>query len=44
MGYVVDEEETQPSLAEMTKSALEVLQKDDNGYFLFVEGNFKLSI
>lgn len=28
----------QPTLAEMTKKAIEVLSKEKNGYFLFVEG------
>lgn len=28
----------QPSLEEMTKKAIELLSKDDKGYFLFVEG------
>ncbi|XP_017150765.1 membrane-bound alkaline phosphatase [Drosophila miranda] len=29
---------TQPTLAEMTRKAIEVVSKNDNGYFLFVEG------
>ena len=29
---------TQPSLAEMTGKAIDVLQKNDNGFFLMVEG------
>jgi alkaline phosphatase len=28
----------EPTLAEMTKYAIESLQKDPNGFFLFVEG------
>jgi hypothetical protein len=28
----------EPSLAEMTKTAIEILSKGDNGYFLLVEG------
>jgi len=28
----------EPSLAEMTKKAIEILQKGDEGYFLLVEG------
>ncbi|XP_055322250.1 membrane-bound alkaline phosphatase isoform X2 [Sitodiplosis mosellana] len=28
----------QPSLLEMTEAAIEILQKDENGFFLFVEG------
>ncbi|XP_069177818.1 alkaline phosphatase, tissue-nonspecific isozyme [Procambarus clarkii] len=38
MAYVVDQEASNPSLAEMTGAAIQVLQRDDNGYFLFVEG------
>lgn len=30
--------ETQPTLAEMTKVAIQVLSKNKNGFFLFVEG------
>ncbi|XP_043269664.1 membrane-bound alkaline phosphatase-like [Venturia canescens] len=30
--------ETEPTLAEMTEAAIRVLQKDENGFFLFVEG------
>lgn len=29
----------EPSLAEMTKKAIQVLQTNDNGFFLLVEGN-----
>ena len=29
----------EPSLAELTKKAIQVLQKNDNGFFLLVEGN-----
>lgn len=32
------DEKTQPSLLEMTETAIRVLQKEENGYFLFVEG------
>jgi alkaline phosphatase len=28
----------EPSIAEMTRTAIEILQKNDKGYFLFVEG------
>ncbi|XP_069938648.1 alkaline phosphatase-like isoform X2 [Cherax quadricarinatus] len=39
MDYVVERDSAMdPSLPEMTKAALEVLQKDPNGYFLLVEG------
>ncbi|XP_037051927.1 alkaline phosphatase-like [Bradysia coprophila] len=30
-------QETEPSLSEMTEAAIKVLQKEENGYFLFVE-------
>ncbi|XP_046484551.1 membrane-bound alkaline phosphatase-like [Neodiprion pinetum] len=30
--------ETEPTLAEMTEAAIKILRKNDNGYFLFVEG------
>ena len=33
-----DENRTQPNLVEMTKKAIEILQKDKKGYFLLVEG------
>lgn len=33
----------EPSLAEMTKKAIEILQKNDKGYFLLVEGILKLN-
>ena len=29
----------EPSLAELTKKAIQVLQTNDNGFFLLVEGN-----
>jgi len=35
---LVADEKMQPTLAEMTKKAIEVLQKQQNGFFLFVEG------
>lgn len=38
MAYAVDKDLSNPSLQEMTKVAIEVLQRDDNGFFLFVEG------
>lgn len=34
----VTPETNQPTLEEMTRSAIELLQKEKNGYFLFVEG------
>lgn len=30
--------ETEPTLAEMTEAAIKLLSRDENGYFLFVEG------
>ena len=31
--------EIEPSLSDMTRKAIEVLQKNDNGFFLLVEGD-----
>lgn len=40
MDYNLEADHTkQPSLVEMTKAAIEILQKNPNGYFLFVEGS-----
>ncbi|XP_055682613.1 membrane-bound alkaline phosphatase-like [Lutzomyia longipalpis] len=33
-----EKEETEPTLAEMTQKALEILSRNENGFFLFVEG------
>ncbi|KAK7068248.1 hypothetical protein SK128_016213 [Halocaridina rubra] len=38
MAFAIDRDVSNPSLEEMTKAAIEVLQKDQNGFFLFVEG------
>lgn len=39
MSYEIDRKpEEEPSLAEMTKKAIEILQKNKKGYFLLVEG------
>ncbi|KAG7176594.1 Membrane-bound alkaline phosphatase-like 2 [Homarus americanus] len=38
MGWAIDKEPSNPTLQEMAKAAIEILQRDDNGYFLFVEG------
>jgi len=38
MNYEVDREADEPSLAEMTAAAIEMLQKDEDGFFLLVEG------
>ncbi|XP_017862510.1 PREDICTED: membrane-bound alkaline phosphatase [Drosophila arizonae] len=35
---LADPENTEPTLEEMTQKAIEVLQTEENGYFLFVEG------
>lgn len=34
----------EPSLAEMVETAIKILNKSPNGYFLFVEGQYILSI
>ncbi|XP_049810196.1 membrane-bound alkaline phosphatase-like [Schistocerca nitens] len=38
MEYNLEAPDTQPRLVDMTRAAIEILQKDPNGYFLFVEG------
>ena len=38
MEYAIDKDISNPSLEEMTRAAIEVLSRDDNGYYLFVEG------
>lgn len=39
MDYHLDaDEKTQPSLLDMTETAIQMLQKEEKGYFLFVEG------
>jgi len=38
MSYEDSRTESQPSLTEMTEKAIQILQKNDNGYFLVVEG------
>lgn len=39
MNYNLDaDREKEPTLAEMTEAAIQLLQKEENGYFLFVEG------
>ena len=35
---------TEPSLAQMTESAIRVLEKSENGYFLLVEGKHSHSV
>ena len=50
MHYEVDRLNTskniwlEPSLAEMTEKAIRMLRKEDNGYFLIVEGKLKLMV
>ncbi|WP_173915479.1 alkaline phosphatase [Halobacillus sp. Marseille-Q1614] len=39
MDKYIDRPEEQPSLKQMTTSALDVLQKDEEGFFLMVEGS-----
>ncbi|MEN2767969.1 alkaline phosphatase [Ornithinibacillus xuwenensis] len=39
LNYAIDRPEEQPSLAEMTESALDRLSKDNDGFFLMVEGS-----
>lgn len=36
--YANSNKDTQPSLTEMTETAIELLSKNDNGFYLFVEG------
>lgn len=41
MQYETDRDKSaagEPSLAEMTKKAIDILKRGDNGYFLLVEG------
>lgn len=39
MSYNIDRDNTkEPSLVEMTKTAIEILEKNNNGFFLMVEG------
>lgn len=38
LSYNLDNDGSQPTLEEMTDSAIRVLQKESNGFFLFVEG------
>jgi alkaline phosphatase len=39
MAYEIDRPASQPSLAQMTQSAIDVLSDDEDGYFLMVEGS-----
>ncbi|XP_063852528.1 alkaline phosphatase, tissue-nonspecific isozyme-like [Scylla paramamosain] len=38
MSYAVDEDSSNPSLEEMTRTAIQILSRDPSGFFLFVEG------
>jgi alkaline phosphatase len=38
INFVLDRKEHEPSLAEMTKKAIEILSKKEKGFFLLVEG------
>ena len=41
MQYEVDRDPSaEPSLAEMTQKAIEILENDEDGFFLLVEGKF----
>jgi alkaline phosphatase len=39
MAYEIDRPSSQPSLAQMTDTAIDVLSDDEDGYFLMVEGS-----
>jgi len=38
LDYHLEKNAKHPTLAEMTRKAIQVLQKSDTGFFLFVEG------
>ena len=38
MEYEVDRKANEPSLTEMTQKAIEILSKNENGFYLLVEG------
>lgn len=38
MEYHTDRPDDQPTLSQMTETAIKILQKEKNGFFLFVEG------
>lgn len=38
MAYTVDQDISNPTLEEMTRAAIEVLSRNPEGYFLYVEG------
>lgn len=37
-----DDEAGEPSIAEMTEKAIQILSKDEDGFFLFVEGQLNV--
>ncbi len=39
MDYDIDRDNTQPALFEMTQKAIEILSKNNNGFFLMIEGS-----
>ena len=39
MQYEIDRDDTEPSLTEMTKKAIELLSKNPKGFFLMIEGS-----
>ena len=39
-----DDTAGEPSLAEMTEKAIKIMQKNEKGFFLLVEGNIKYCI
>lgn len=42
MDFNLDADRTkQPNLVEMTEAAIKILQKEENGFFLFVEGTYQ---
>ena len=40
----VNDEAGEPSLAEMTEKAIKILQKDEDGFFLAIEGQCSVCI
>ena len=44
MSYDQERGEEEPSLTEMTEKAIEVLQTNDKGFLLVVEGSYNIMI